>query len=229
MSLKVYKRQVANWEEFEVYKRFNQGNSSHPGYDHVRTALGIFSIPRDGGDHYCLIQKPAWENFRDLLYRNPRHKFTEELLKAGLMQIFVSLDYLHTECQLAHTGRCPSCFRVLNLLTNLIDIKGDNILQEIEDTSILDAFAKAETNNPSPRKFINDAPVYASRRFELPRKFGNAMLSDFGSAVRGDEKRNHDAQPNVYRSPEVMLKTEWSYPIDIWNVGVMVYRPFCSS
>ncbi|KAJ5941708.1 protein kinase domain protein [Penicillium verrucosum] len=32
------------------------------------------------------------------------------------------------------------------------------------------------------------------------------VLSDFGSAVRGDE-RNHDVQPNVYRLPEVMLKT----------------------
>lgn len=64
--------------------------------------------------------------------------------------------------------------------------------------------------------------MYASRRFELPKIFGRVVLSDFGSAVRGDERRNHDAQPNVYRSPEVMLKTEWSYPIDIWNVGVMV-------
>ncbi len=48
------------------------------------------------------------------------------------------------------------------------------------------------------------------------------VLSDFGSAVRGDEKRSHDAQPNVYRCPEVMLKTEWSYPADIWNFGAMV-------
>lgn len=72
---------------------------------------------------------------------------------------------------------------------------------------------------------INGMPVYASRRFDLPEVFGRAVLSDFGSAVRGDERRNHDAQPNVYRSPEVMLKTDWSYPVDIWNVGAMV----CSS
>lgn len=112
----------------------------------------------------------------------------------------------------------------MKLLTHsLLDIKGDNILQEIEDKSILENFAKAEMDNPSPRKFVNGAPVYASRRLELPRTFGRTVLSDFGSAVRGDKKRNHDAQPNVYRSPEVMLKTEWSYPVDIWNVGVMVH------
>lgn len=64
--------------------------------------------------------------------------------------------------------------------------------------------------------------MYASRRFRRPRTFGKAVLSDFGSAVCGDQKRSHDAQPDVYRSPEVMLKIDWSYPVDIWNVGVMV-------
>ncbi|PYH71785.1 kinase-like protein [Aspergillus vadensis CBS 113365] len=183
--------------------------SSHPGYAHVRTALDLFTIPRNGGDHHCLVQQPMWESFRHLLYRNPTHRFTVDLLKAGLMQIFLALDYLHTECKLVHT-----------------DIKSDNILQEIADSSILEAFTEAELDRPSPRKSVNSVPVYASRRFELPKVFGRAVLSDFGSAVRGDEKQDHDAQPNVYRSPEVMLMTEWSYPVDVWNVGVMIWDLF---
>lgn len=69
---------------------------------------------------------------------------------------------------------------------------------------------------------MDGATVYASRRFDLPRHFGDVVLGDFGETIRGDVKRNHDAQPDVYRSPEVMLETEWSYPVDIWNVGVMV-------
>lgn len=95
MSLKIYKRQEADWEEFEVYKRLNQGNSSHPGHGHVRKALGMLTIPRVGGDHYCLVQRPTWESFGDLLHRNPSHRFTEELLKAGLMQVFLALGYLY--------------------------------------------------------------------------------------------------------------------------------------
>ncbi len=106
----------------------------------------------------------------------------------------------------------------------MLDIKADNILQEIVDEDILKEFTKAELETPSPRKLVNGVPVYMSRQFQLPKQFGGVVLSDFGSAVRGDQKRNHDAQPNVYRSPEVMLKAEWSYPVDIWNVGVMV-RP----
>ncbi|KAE8330624.1 kinase-like domain-containing protein [Aspergillus sergii] len=200
VTLKVYTRSQSDLAEFQIYNPLNKGSSSHPGYTHVRRALDVVTIPRAGGDHCCLVQKPMWESFPDLLYRNPTRRFTEELLKAGLMQIFLALDYLHTECKLVHT--------------------------EFEDESILEKFTEAEIVDPSPRKTVNGIPVYASRRFELPSSFGRAVLSDFGSAVRGDEKRNHDAQPNVYRSPEVMLKTEWSYPVDIWNVGTMIWDLF---
>ena len=80
--------------------------------------------------------------------------------------------------------------------------------------------------SPSPRKYIDGAPIYRSRRFGLPYEFGRIILSDFGTVVNGELKRNHDAQPNIYRAPEVMLKAPWSYPIDIWNVGAMVWDVF---
>jgi serine/threonine-protein kinase SRPK3 len=38
----------------------------------------------------------------------------------------------------------------------------------------------------------DDALVYASRCLDQPKALGKAVLSDFGSAVRGDEKQNHD-------------------------------------
>ncbi|OQD71476.1 hypothetical protein PENPOL_c001G09681 [Penicillium polonicum] len=209
VTLKVYTRGGTGQREVQTYKALSQGDRSHPGYAHVRTALDTFTIPHEGSGHHCLVQKPMWGSFRHLMYRNPSNRLSEDLLKSGLKQIFLALDYLHTECQLVHT-----------------DIKGDNILQELEEMSILDRFTDTEIKHPSARKSVNNMPVYASRRFELPQRFGRAVLSDFSSAVRGDEKRNHDAQPTIYRSPEVMLKAEWSYPVDIWNVGAMIWDLF---
>ncbi len=37
-----------------------------------------------------------------------------------------------------------------------------------------------------------------------------------------DASYTEDIQPYVYRAPEVILDIPWSYPMDIWNVGVMV-------
>ncbi|KAM5359202.1 hypothetical protein ACJZ2D_014664 [Fusarium nematophilum] len=210
VTLKIFTRESSNDAEYATHQHMiDRAKPSHEGFPFVRTALEALTVKHSGSEHFCLVQKPMWDSFRDLLYRNPMHRFTADLLRVGLSQVFLALDYLHTECKLVHT-----------------DIKADNILQEIEDHSILDAFVQDEMAHPSARKFIDGQTIYTSRQFLKPRVFGRAVLSDFGSAVRGDVKNNDDVQPNVYRSPEVMLKTEWSYPIDIWNVGVMVWDLF---
>lgn len=154
-----------------------------------------------------------WESFSDLLTRNSIHRFPKDLLKPGIIKILLAPDYLLTKCKLVPT-----------------DIKADNILMEIDDEGILDDFIKAKMEAPLPRKSVDDTDtntmtVYASRRFGRPRVFGLAVLGDFGSAVPGDEGRYHNAQPRSYRSPEVLLEAGWGYPVDIWNVGTMVWAP----
>lgn len=209
VALKVYTRGQHHDKEFELYQTIGKTSPSHPGHRHVRTALEAFTIEHNNADHRCLVQKPMWDSFGDLLQRNPTHRFSEDLLKAGLQQVFLALDFLHSECKLVHT-----------------DIKGDNILQEIEDNSILEDFVQDELEHPAPRNFVAGKTIYATRLFNLPKEFGAAVLSDFGSAERGDEVRHRNAQPEVYRSPEVMLKADWSYPVDIWNVGVLIWDLF---
>lgn len=104
MTLKIYTRGEENEEEFQIYKQLRQGSSWHPGHGHVRKVLDLFKISTSSGDHPCLVQNPTWESFKDLLYRNPNHRYTEDLLKSGFMQIFLALDYIHTECNIVHTG-----------------------------------------------------------------------------------------------------------------------------
>ena len=110
------------------------------------------------------------------------------------------------------------------MLTWSQDIKTDNILQEIEDESILADFENAEFEHPSPRKVDRGRTIYTTRKLGFPRTAGHPVLSDFGSARFGNLMNDDDIQPELYRAPEVILELKWSYSVDIWNVGVMV-RP----
>lgn len=213
VALKVYtQRASGNQHEFRNYEIIGKANPRHRGYKYVRTALDVFELDHalENGEtvsHECLVQKPMWDTWDGMQRRHPTGRFNTYLLKAGLIQLFLALDYLHTECHIVHT-----------------DISAYNIMAELADKAVFEAFTRGEMESPSARKLIDGHhAVYKSRAFDLPKQFGDSALGDFGSAVNGDEPQTHDAQPDVYRSPEVMLETEWSYPVDIWNVGCMIW------
>lgn len=92
------------------------------------------------------------------------------------------------------------------------------------DSSVLAQFENEELKEPSPRKEVDGVIIYQSRELGIPKDFGEPVLCDFGSAVALDDGVEHreDIQPNVYRSPEVILDIQWTYSVDIWNVGCMV-------
>jgi serine/threonine protein kinase len=139
-------------------------------------------------------------------HRNPVGRLPVPVLALILKRLFHALDLLHTECHVAHT-----------------DIKEANILLAA-DSSILTRFEEEELQEPSPMKEIEGARIYLSREMGTPKDFGPPVLCDFGSAVPLDDGREHreDIQPDVYRSPEIILDIPWTYSVDIWNVGCMV-------
>lgn len=114
-----------------------------------------------------------------------------------------------------------------SILTPRADIKANNIMLTVDDDSVLTDFEKAEHEEPTPRKVIDEnRTIYASRKFRSPNEglWGEPVLCDFGRARIGKTHRG-DAQPQIYKAPEVLFEMEWSYSIDIWNVGVMVRTP----
>lgn len=95
-----------------------------------------------------------------------------------------------------------------------------NLLLPGPETSYLSRFEEAEVADPSPRKALKDRTIYKSLGF-LP-KGGLPILADFGEARLGDQEHNEDIMPNVYRAPEVILRSNWGYKVDIWSVAMVV-------
>ena len=71
-------------------------------------------------------------------------------------------------------------------------------------------FATAESENPSPRKVIDESHIiYCSRRFRRPTggNYGLPVLCDFGEARRGKTQESGPfVQPHIYRAPEVIFE-----------------------
>lgn len=53
-------------------------------------------------------------------------------------------------------------------------------------------------------------------------KAGPLLLSDYGETRLGPGPHAGDIMPIMYRAPEALLQIQWSYPVDIWSVGLTV-------
>ena len=87
-----------------AYDRMSEVKTSHAGALVVRTALDSFQIDGAKGSHQVTVHRPLGERLYDL-----RHRFTDSLLpepavKLVIMYLLYSLDYLHTEAGIVHTG-----------------------------------------------------------------------------------------------------------------------------
>ncbi|KAI3005603.1 hypothetical protein CBS147346_4269 [Aspergillus niger] len=198
-------QQVDN--ELNMYRLMEQSPTIHPGRDVIRTLLDTFYIDGPQDKHRCLVHPPLWESVLAFLRRNPVERLPSAVIAVVLHRLFLGLDFLHTECKIAHT-----------------DIKADNIMFGIKDDSVFTDIEENELQRPVPRKEVDERTIYMSRELKVPKGIGAPVLCDFGSAmVVNDEYQRVFIQPQIYRAPEVILGVPWTYSADIWNVGCMIW------
>ncbi|KAL9597305.1 MAG: hypothetical protein Q9219_005229 [cf. Caloplaca sp. 3 TL-2023] len=209
--------------EVAAYSHLNTIRTSNPGSLYVRTLLDSFKATGPAGEYQCLVHEPLGMSMETLRELAPGRKLPQDLLRSFLVHLLNALDFLHTDAQMIHAG-------ILILHEPLVsepgDLQASNVHLRIEDDSILKYFETAELRDPSPRKVDGDRVIYESRGLRLPKKHGRPVLCDLGEARFGKENYTDDIQPYVYRAPEIILDIPWTYSVDIWNVGVMIWDIF---
>ncbi|EAU34393.1 predicted protein [Aspergillus terreus NIH2624] len=111
------------------------------------------------------------------------------------------------------------------------DLKTDNLMLSLEDDTMLADFTKEEIDHPSPRKQVSESrTIYQSRRFRRPTRgkgYGLPILCDFGEARIGQRQESGPfVQPHIYRAPEIIFEMTWGSPVDIWNLGALIWDLF---
>jgi hypothetical protein len=100
------------------------------------------------------------------------------------------------------------------------DVHPGNLSLGLNNNSLFKALEDNEFSHPVPRKELSDRTIYFSRL--MKPKVGPLLLSDFGEVRLGPGPHVGDIMPIMYRAPETLLCMQWSYPVDIWSVGLTV-------
>ena len=95
------------------------------------------------------------------------------------------------------------------------------MLMGLDDNSLFKRLEDEEFRCPVHRKQVSSNRTIYLSRMMMP-KSGPMLLCDFGEARTDAGPYAEFIMPVGYRAPEVLLYVEWSYPVDIWAVGLTV-------
>ncbi|KZF26692.1 protein kinase [Xylona heveae TC161] len=207
VAIKIYINCSKYHREVPIYEEINKLETNHEGQTYVRKMYTSFELQGPYGTHICLVHQPLGISLGELKGLISDKVFDGELIRQTMRCILTGLHFLHKEVRVIHTDLQPS-----------------NMLLGIHDDSVLVKFEQYETENPCPRKELGDRTIYLSRPMPLTK--GEPSITDLSEARFGDLKHTDRVMPNVYRAPEVILGMPWSYPVDIWGFGMMLWDLF---
>ncbi|KAI9042672.1 uncharacterized protein KD926_005278 [Aspergillus affinis] len=207
VTLKLYVHTSLVHRELPFYhhiaSRMEEG--SHPGRGNVRRLLDSFEVTGPQGKHVVLVFQPAQMSLRDMKLVFRRDGFDEDFVRGAITELLKALDFLHTHGEIVHT-----------------DIHPGNLLLGVDDNELLRPLEEKEFSSPVPRKSVSSTHlIYLSRL--LRPNVGPMLLSDFGEARIGPGPHAGDVMPLEYRAPETLHYVKWSYPVDIWSVGLTAW------
>ncbi|KAK9368168.1 kinase domain protein [Lipomyces kononenkoae] len=213
--------------ELRITEHITKANPRHLGRHFVRTLLDSFDLRGPCGTHVCMVFDPLLE---------PLWLLKERFQGFRCAQSGLQNDNGRPPLPSLSVPRHPYRYLSLRLHCqwgNILvadrhqDLKSDNILMALRGQGALDAVAQAEVDDPLPQKRVGDRTIYLSRNeFGLDvSRLGRPVITDFGLAVRGDDRRlyTHVIQPDEYRAPEVIIAAGWSYSVDVWNLGLLIW------
>ncbi|CAK7237250.1 hypothetical protein SEUCBS140593_009895 [Sporothrix eucalyptigena] len=107
------------------------------------------------------------------------------------------------------------------LLSERRDVHPGYLLLGTDNDAHVSEAGGGRFRNFVPRKQLNDRTIYLSCL--MKPQVGPLLVSDFGEARLRPGPHAGDIMTIVYRAPETLLHIQWSYPVDIWSVGLTAW------
>jgi serine/threonine-protein kinase SRPK3 len=211
-------------QSYHHVSRLVGNRTSHEGRGNIRRLLDSFEATGPHGGHVVLVLEAAQMSLRDMRVVFRPDGFDEDFVRGAVTELLKALDFLHSQGGL---GISPTLITSVCGCPPLIsaEVHPGNMLVGVFDSNLLQSFEEKEFTSPVPRKPVSSTRTIYLSRLMRPKE-GPMLLSDFGEARVGPGPHGGDIMPLEYRAPETLHYVGWSYPVDIWSVGLTVGHGF---
>ena len=96
-------------------------DKDQPGLDFTRLAQGIFEAEGPSGRHYCIASKPEGNSVRTVQETFPDAMLPSLLVRLLIHRLLFSVNWLHTTCGVAHTGKLSNANLALASYLFIVD------------------------------------------------------------------------------------------------------------
>ena len=93
-------------KELRAYDKMRsmETQTTHRGKHFLRPMVDQFIVSNAGNTHHCLILRPMWGDVVRLEKKQPYFMLSNINLRSSIAYALKALDYMHSKCQLIHTG-----------------------------------------------------------------------------------------------------------------------------
>ncbi|XP_047310546.1 SRSF protein kinase 1-like [Impatiens glandulifera] len=206
---------------------------------HVVRLIDHFKHAGPNGQHLCMVNEFLGESLLRLIKFN-RYKCLElDKVREICKCILIGLDYLHRQLGIIHTDLKPENV----LLMSTIDPSKDPIrsgltpiLEKPEGnpndrttTNIIEKKLKRMARKAVTKIAERRASIGVVRPTVKPDRCLNGInvrckIVDFGNACFADNPLSEEIQTREYRSPEVILRSGYSFSADMWSFACLAFE-----
>ncbi|XP_052189731.1 uncharacterized protein LOC127799597 isoform X2 [Diospyros lotus] len=220
--------------EIEVLSAITNGDPSNSKC--VGRLVDHFKHTGPNGQHWCMVLEFLGDSLLQLIKRNRYKGLHLNRAREICKCILIGLDYLHRELGIIHTDLKPENV----LLISTIDPAKDPM------RSNLPPILERPEGNPNGGVTINLIEKKLKRRARraVARISGRrsstggspksqrcldgidmkCKVVDFGNACWADKPFTEEIQTRQYRAPEVILRSGYSFSVDMWSFGCMAFE-----